>query len=440
LNLISSDANYLSVKNAIEDLKFDKQEDSGFDDLTIAEREQLKELSLYEMSISDLREATNLQAFYNSYQLQEEVDAKIASSINNLDDVAARNRLDQEVHEILTNEEKRQADSQIIMDSVIHDDSKSTNDIEDYVMLKSSPLIDSANSNSNCIVCANHITSKRYCETLPCGHVYCDNCITGWFERAVNDSTFLPLQCCKQPVKQPEYLLRKYLEYSKAEKLIMTMEEKECQNKMYCPNSSCSVFINLDKVEEYLGFDMNFECKICKTMICFNCHYHKHEKAITCDQNRFIEELNDSAAVEACKALGFQRCSKCKKFVELIYGCNHMTCTCKNEFCYNCGADWLPRGCNCELVDENRLLREQDEHIPANIVGNARANMLNQRVMNAREMIIAEENCSHHNSRRTDYSFRKNKPKCQLCDRRLNLFGYVCDCGLKKCIGCHLNR
>lgn len=35
---------------------------------------------------------------------------------------------------------------------------------------------------------------------------------------------------------------------------------------------------------------------------------------------------------------GFKKCPWCGRFIERTEGCNFMTCACKKEFCFKCGA------------------------------------------------------------------------------------------------------
>jgi hypothetical protein len=367
-----------------------------------------------------------------------------------LNDNAAHKRLDEDAQVMALNEDKRRINNEVIIDSIICDEPKNepkSNDKEFHFSIEDAEHKSSSDHLSFdchhvgiCIVCDKN-TDQNCSESLPCGHVYCNGCIAEWFDRALEDTSLIPLRCCKQRIPDAEYLLKKYLGNSKAEKLLILIEEKDCQYKMYCPNKLCSAFINLERVEEYIGFDLNFECRFCKTEICFNCHYRKHETSISCELSIRLNEEPDIVATETLKQLGYQRCNSCKRFVELVTGCNHMTCTCKHEFCYECGADWIPRRCSCELFDEERVIRDEDRNIPENIVGIQRVNILHQRVQNARGQMFAEENCFHYSmTRNNSYAYRKNKPRCRLCNRRLNLFGYDCiECGMKKCIGCHLN-
>lgn len=47
---------------------------------------------------------------------------------------------------------------------------------------------------------------------------------------------------------------------------------------------------------------------------------------------------------ELAKEKEWQTCSKCRRIVERIDGCLHMTCLCGFEFCYRCGAEYSGPG------------------------------------------------------------------------------------------------
>jgi hypothetical protein len=60
---------------------------------------------------------------------------------------------------------------------------------------------------------------------------------------------------------------------------------------------------------------------------------------------------------------GWRRCFKCRTLVELSQGCTHMTCRCKAQFCYICGAIWdplvgCPNFCNGDEELEHRRVEE----------------------------------------------------------------------------------
>ncbi|KAK8008489.1 hypothetical protein PG991_011040 [Apiospora marii] len=59
---------------------------------------------------------------------------------------------------------------------------------------------------------------------------------------------------------------------------------------------------------------------------------------------------------------GWRRCYKCRNLVELNQGCTHITCRCKAQFCYICGAVWDPVvGCPNFCNGDEELERRQQE-------------------------------------------------------------------------------
>jgi hypothetical protein len=49
-------------------------------------------------------------------------------------------------------------------------------------------------------------------------------------------------------------------------------------------------------------------------------------------------------------AANTKQCHHCLQLVERSAGCNHMSCTCGNEFCYECGVNWEGYEHVCGLV------------------------------------------------------------------------------------------
>ena len=80
------------------------------------------------------------------------------------------------------------------------------------------------------------------------------------------------------------------------------------------------------------------------------------------------QDCPDDAELEAVLKMGersgWRRCYKCRTLVELVQGCTHITCRCKAQFCYICGAVWdpqvgCPNFCNGEEEMERRRAEEE---------------------------------------------------------------------------------
>lgn len=68
------------------------------------------------------------------------------------------------------------------------------------------------------------------------------------------------------------------------------------------------------------------------------------------------------AVLQMGEKSGWRRCYKCRTLVELSQGCSHITCRCKAQFCYICGAVWDPTvGCPNYCSGEEELERRRVE-------------------------------------------------------------------------------
>ncbi|XP_020881851.1 uncharacterized protein LOC9313588 [Arabidopsis lyrata subsp. lyrata] len=101
--------------------------------------------------------------------------------------------------------------------------------------------------------------------------------------------------------------------------------EINMRDRVYCPEPTCSALMAKDKLLKHT--------------------------------NEFFlgaEQISNHAKFESvAKRHGLKKCRVCTTWVERVYGCNHMTCRYKYEFCYTCGAEWINKEqtCKCRLMD-----------------------------------------------------------------------------------------
>ena len=105
-------------------------------------------------------------------------------------------------------------------------------------------------------------------------------------------------------------------------------------------------------------------CPGCFEDLCLHCRDTAHPTS-TCSawQTKRANERDGARALEQTAARRrWKKCQQCGVFVERSDGCNHMTCACRHEFCYNCGADWKPvRKCSCPFFTEQDLLEDAED-------------------------------------------------------------------------------
>ncbi|KAF2666261.1 hypothetical protein BT63DRAFT_54129 [Microthyrium microscopicum] len=182
---------------------------------------------------------------------------------------------------------------------------------------------------ADCEVCSEAISFHQRVR-LPCGHIFCVDCTLEYFRRATKDEVLYPPMCCTRQISlllirkdMPDDLSRAY---EKAKLEFATLD------RTYCANPACGQFVPPTFI-----VDQQATCSHCDTVT----HATARDKAMEATQA--LADLN-----------GWKTCYQCNRIVELNFGCYHMTCPCKAEFCYLCGAKW--KTCDCSRWNEDRLL------------------------------------------------------------------------------------
>ncbi|KAG5191931.1 hypothetical protein JKP88DRAFT_274920 [Tribonema minus] len=174
---------------------------------------------------------------------------------------------------------------------------------------------------------------------------------------------------------------------------------------------------------------------------------------------------NNSAQADAAFAAlmareGWRRCARCGAAVELRGGCAHVTCRCRREFCYACGAAW--KSCTCALWSAaapaaERGMQEDDggallaaaqeggaEEVPVHPSHLARAGLLVLAMRLARRAArphtqrLQQRACLHAWHR----SEPPSSPACANCGYCLRRYCYRCvgGCGGTVCYTCRAHR
>ncbi|KAL2198577.1 hypothetical protein P885DRAFT_32989 [Corynascus similis CBS 632.67] len=210
-----------------------------------------------------------------------------------------------------------------------------------------------------CICCREDFPIDNTClHTLPCGHCYCRDCLAIMVEQSIIDESRMPPRCCTQPI--PSAIIRMVLPREKQQLFLKAVVQYSTpwEARIFCPNTSCGEFIPpTDKPD----FKHPFEalCKTCQTRVCTMCKRNAHQLGHDCP-----EDKESDAVLRMGEKSGWRRCYKCRSLVELAQGCTHITCRCKAQFCYICGAVWdpavgCPNFCNGEEEMERRRVEEE---------------------------------------------------------------------------------
>jgi hypothetical protein len=123
------------------------------------------------------------------------------------------------------------------------------------------------------------------------------------------------------------------------------------KDRRYCPWQMCAEFLGAAQTLE-----REVACPTCHNVLCTHCQQPAHPWAPACEQ-----EGDGDMIDHLLQEHGWQRCPGCTAVVELSFGCNHMTCRCGAEFCYECGVGW--KRCACDVWNAQKLHAEAERRI-----------------------------------------------------------------------------
>jgi hypothetical protein len=176
--------------------------------------------------------------------------------------------------------------------------------------------------------------------------------------QTTTDESKMPPRCCTQPI--PGAIIKNLLDRDEQHLFLKAVLQFSTpwETRIFCPNTSCGEFIPpRNKIDPKHPFDA--VCRKCRTRVCIMCKRDAHPIGQDCPADWELD-----AVLKMGEKSGWRRCYKCRTLVELTQGCTHMTCRCKAQFCYICGAVWdptvgCPNFCNGEQEMERRRLEER---------------------------------------------------------------------------------
>ena len=215
-----------------------------------------------------------------------------------------------------------------------------------------------SDEDSSCICCREDFKKNKSLHKLPCAHTYCDACLRVLITQATNDESKMPPRCCSTAI--PGTIIKLVLSRDEQSAFMKSILQFSTpwEARIFCPNPACGEFIpKRGKIDPKHPFEV--VCRKCRTKACSICKRAAHAFGQDCPADWELD-----AVLQMGENAGWRRCYKCRNLVELTQGCSHITCRCKAQFCYICGAVWdpvvgCPNYCNGEEELERRRIEEE---------------------------------------------------------------------------------
>lgn len=214
----------------------------------------------------------------------------------------------------------------------------------------------------SCHVCFEDKIGKDCIKFHKCDHVFCNECMRGYFESLIQDGYVYKLSCpqegCESQAIPSQVLNLVGIEmFNKYDKILLRDALNKMTDIVYCPRSSCQCAV--------IPEDGSLaRCPDCKNVFCALCRqtYHGIEPCkLNNNQIKEIVEIFKNGdediklqlfqkygekrilkAIEEHSSIDFientsKKCPKCKSWLQKIDGCNKMTCSkCQCFFCWLC--------------------------------------------------------------------------------------------------------
>ena len=181
---------------------------------------------------------------------------------------------------------------------------------------------------------------EEFTQITTCAHVACRECVTSFLTESINNDhadigCFAGKDCpsklnerSKTFESLPHHTRYRYYR-RKNDRMVLGDP-----NLTFCPRVDCETILRKEK-------GTPLRCPICETDYCCECLETFHNGP--CDQSLAKKVLRDYK---------YRKCPSCPLIVEKINGCRHITCICKNQFCYDCGVMWTSRhSCKEAIAD-----------------------------------------------------------------------------------------
>ncbi|KAJ0968887.1 hypothetical protein J5N97_021764 [Dioscorea zingiberensis] len=184
----------------------------------------------------------------------------------------------------------------------------------------------------DCGICMEEVFKHEMFKIMGCAHRYCASCVSLYIAAKLDDG--LVNIGCVDPQCKDGFLLPEECKMILPRGVYSRWGDKLCESmlmegtKLYCPFKDCSGLL-INEGDENGHVITKSVCPHCHRLLCAQCRVPWHA-GFSCKDYQKLgndeREAEDLQLMRVAKKRKWQRCPKCKYFVERINGCRHIEC------------------------------------------------------------------------------------------------------------------
>ncbi|XP_048554463.1 E3 ubiquitin-protein ligase RNF144A-like [Triticum urartu] len=195
----------------------------------------------------------------------------------------------------------------------------------------------------DCAICMETVPGTLKFSVGSCGHAFCSGCVAQYVAAKLGENVArvkCPDPGCKEGAVEPESCMGIISSDLLDKWGFLLCESLLGAKRVYCPYKECSAPLLADG-EAGAAAIVEAECPHCHRLFCARCVAPWHA-GVGC---REFQELGqdergreDLLLRRLAGRQRWQRCPKCRMYVEKSEGCNYIKCRCGSSFCYRCAS------------------------------------------------------------------------------------------------------
>lgn len=192
-----------------------------------------------------------------------------------------------------------------------------------------------------CNICMSSKPFNEFFTIEGCKHSYCSRCLGSYIKSKIN-ANMTKIKCpdaaCRDGELEP-LACKSMITKNLFDHWCDALCESTVGERFYCPFQDCSALLMDERGQEVM---QESECPHCHRLFCAHCRVPWHT-GLTCGKFDEMSQLGkekkqESKLLELAKKSRWQRCPKCKFYVEKVSGCMFIKCRCGANFCYGCAS------------------------------------------------------------------------------------------------------